>query len=71
MMGHDNTSLFYARGGGYFSGGYSGLLDNTRWWTSTSYRYIRIQYNSNWIYGTSSNYTGIADDAYYIRCVKD
>jgi len=71
ITGHDNSSLFYARGGGYYSGAFAGLLDNTRWWTSASQRYVKIQYNSNYIYGTSSTYTGLASDAYYIRCKKD
>jgi len=73
ISGHDESSKFYGRGGGYNSGGFYGLLDNTRWWTSTSQRYVRIQYNSTWLYGTnySSTLTGLAGDAYYIRCKKD
>jgi len=72
MSGHNNSSLFSGRGGGYYSGGYSGLLDNTRWWTSTSsYRYVQIQYNSSYLYGIGSASSGTASDAYYIRCKKD
>ena len=71
MTGHDNSSLFYARGGGYYFSTFAGMLDATIWWTSTSKRYVRINYNSTAIQGISSSLTGVDANAFYIRCKKD
>lgn len=71
ITGHDNSGLFYGRGGGYYNGSYTGLSDYTRWWTSTSDRYVYLYYGSGTLYGVGSNLTGIDADAYYVRCKKD
>jgi uncharacterized protein (TIGR02145 family) len=71
MSGHDNSSRFYARGGGYYFDTYAGLKNSTILWTSTSKRYVRIDYNSAVITGISSSLTGNDECAFYIRCKKD
>jgi uncharacterized protein (TIGR02145 family) len=70
-MTGDNSSLFYARGGGYYDGWDQGLKESTRWWTGTSLRYVRIDRTDDMLYGVASNLQGYSDQAYYIRCKKD
>jgi len=71
MTGHDNSSLFNGRGGGYYFTTYAGLKDATMWWTISGSRYVRLDYNSNSLSGISSSLTGNSDASFYIRCKKD
>lgn len=70
-MTGDNSSLFSARGGGYYNYGDQGLRETSYWWTGTSLRYVRIDRAQGQLYGAVSTLQGYSDQAYYIRCVKD
>lgn len=69
--GADNTSGFSARGGGYYFNTYADLKNASMWWSGTSMRYVRMDYNSAAISGVGSTLTGTSENAFYIRCIKD
>lgn len=69
--GADNSSGFSARGGGYYFNTYADLKNSSIWWSNTSKRYVRIDYNSAGISGISSTLTGTDENSFYIRCKKD
>ena len=69
--GADNTSGFSARGGGYYFNSYADLKNASMWWSGTSMRYVRMDYNSAAISGIGSTLTGTSENAFYIRCKKD
>jgi uncharacterized protein (TIGR02145 family) len=71
MTGHNNNSLFYARGGGYYFNTYADLKNSVIFWTNTSKRYVRLDYNSNAISGVGSALYGTDENAFYVRCKKD
>ena len=71
MTGHDNSSKFTARGGGYYFNTFAGLLNATIFWVSTSKRYVRLDYNSSVLQGIGSALYGTNENAFYIRCKKD
>ena len=71
MTGHDNSSRFYGRGGGYYFTSYAGLKNSTIWWTSTSQRYVRLDYNSGYLSGIQTALYGNNSNSFYIRCKKD
>jgi uncharacterized protein (TIGR02145 family) len=71
MTGHNNSSLFYARGGGYYFNTYADLKNSVIFWTNTSKRYVRLDYTSNAISGIGSALYGTNENAFYIRCRKD
>jgi uncharacterized protein (TIGR02145 family) len=71
MTGSDNSSLFYGRGGGDYFATYGEITNATIWWTITSNRYIRIDYNSTVLQGIGSVLTDGGDPSFYIRCKKD
>jgi uncharacterized protein (TIGR02145 family) len=71
ISGHDNSSLFYGRGGGDYFTTYGEITNATIWWTITSNRYIRIDYNSTVLQGIGSVLTDGGDPSFYIRCKKD